>query len=301
MDADLNLELSALAAQEALPLDLVRRLLPHPAARRAVALLRRDLTPELTEEIIRLGSARSLAANSSVPAAIRARLAEHPEPSVRAAVAAGVADEPPGLLSRLAGDRDSTVRAFLAMNEHLPAGLLAALAGDPDARVRSAVVAHRPDAPEPVRRALLTDPDPHVRRAAASAYASAAADLLPGLLADPVTRAVVVRHVEPSPALVTDPDAEVREAVAAHPALPAALREVLAGDPDAFVRAAIAARPDTPSPLRESLVAGLPDDDPLIEWVLSDHGDTHTCPAPAAAPPALTRQEAEALLARAGL
>jgi hypothetical protein len=42
------------------------------------------------EEVIRLGSARSLAANSSVPAEIRARLAEHPDPLD---VPAGALDE----------------------------------------------------------------------------------------------------------------------------------------------------------------------------------------------------------------
>ncbi|WP_327174241.1 hypothetical protein OG599_02395 [Streptomyces sp. NBC_01335] len=65
---NLDAELSALAAQEDLPSDLVWRLLRHPAARRSMALRRRDLTERLIEEIIKLGSARSLAANTSVPA-----------------------------------------------------------------------------------------------------------------------------------------------------------------------------------------------------------------------------------------
>ncbi|MEY2272750.1 hypothetical protein AB8A24_27520, partial [Streptomyces sp. BF23-19] len=82
---ELDAELSALATQEDLPADLVRRLLQHSGARRSVALLRRDLTDELIGEIIDLGSVRTLAANSSVPSRIRARFAEHPEPAVRCA------------------------------------------------------------------------------------------------------------------------------------------------------------------------------------------------------------------------
>jgi hypothetical protein len=258
---NLEAELSALAVQEDLPADLVWRLLQHPQARRSAALFRKDLTSEMIEEVIRLGSARTLAANAHVPAMGRARLAEHPEPSVRAAVAASVADEPPGLLARLAGDRNSGVRSFLAMNEHLPPELLAVLAEDAESSVRSNVVLHWKDAPEPVRRNLLTDSDPNIRRSAASAY-SPPTDLLPVLLADPETRAIAVRHVDPSPELARDPDSRVRSAVAAHPHLSAELRDMLAADVDVSVRSAIAARPDTPSALYESLVATLATDDP---------------------------------------
>ncbi|MET7365939.1 hypothetical protein ABZS61_08915 [Streptomyces sp. NPDC005566] len=297
---NLDAELSALAVQEDLPADLVWRLLRHPQARRSAALLRSDLTAESMEEVIRLGSARSLAANSSVPAEVRARLAEHPELSVRAAVAASVADDPPGLLARLAGDPDPSVRTFLAMNEHLPAELLALLAEDAEPSVRSSVIGNWRHAPEPVRRALLTDSDPNIRRSAASAY-SPPTDLVPVLLADPETRAIAVRYTDPSPELAADPDSGVREAVAAHPNLPAELRDVLAADGDVFVRNAIADRQDTPSTLRESLSAALETDDPWVEWIQSSARTPHTCPPPAPAPPRLTREQAESLLARAGL
>ncbi|MFG2340949.1 hypothetical protein [Streptomyces yangpuensis] len=297
---NLDAELSALAVQDDLPADLVRRLLHHPTARRSAALLRRDLTVESIEEIIRLGSMRSLAANAHVPAAVRARLAEQPEPEVRAAVAASAADDPPGLLARLADDPDPFVRSFLAMNELLPAEILAVLATDTEPSVRANVVTYGRHVPESVRRALLMDSDPEVRRRAASVY-SPPADLLPGLLADPETRAVAARHADPSAELVGDPDPGVRRAVAAHPHLSAELRDVLASDADPFVRNAIAARPDTPSTLRESLVAGLATDDPLTEWFLSFGRNTHACPPRAAAPPRFTREQAEELITRAGL
>ncbi|MFE2850074.1 hypothetical protein ACFXJO_02945 [Streptomyces lavendulae] len=297
---DLDGELSALAVQEDLPTDLVRRLLRHPGARHSVALLRRDLTDELIAEIIALGSVRTLAANSSVPSRIRARFAEHPEPAVRCAVAASVGDEPPGLLARLAADTDPSVRSFLAMNEHLPTELLALLASDPESSVRSSVIQRCRDAPEEVRRTLLTDPDPDIRRSSVRTFAPPP-DLLPKLLADPATRAAAVAHVLPTPELAGDPDSDVREAVAAHPDLPPGLRDLLAEDQDFFVRNAIAARKDTPPALREQVVATLKPDSPLAEWMLSFSRGTHTCPAPAPVPPHRTRQQAEALLAQAGL
>ncbi|MFI6899339.1 hypothetical protein ACIBM4_35075 [Streptomyces sp. NPDC050256] len=297
---DLDAELSALAAQDDLPHDLVRRLLQHPGARRSAALLRRDLTDELIAEIIEFGSVRTLAANPSVPARIRARFAEHPEPAVRCAVAASTRDEPLGLLARRATDTDPSVRSFLAMNEHLPTELLACLATDSENSVRLSVIQHWCDAPDDVRRMLLMDADPAIRRDSVRAYAPPA-DLLPGLLADPATRAATVAYTVPTPELAADPDSTVREAVAAHPELPPGLRDLLAGDEDIFVRNAIAARADTPPALREQLVATMEPGDPLAEWILSLRRGTHTCPPPDPTSPNRSRQQAESLLAEAGL
>lgn len=297
---DLDAELSALATQDDLPHDLVRRLLQHPSARHSAALLRRDLTDELIAEIVELGSVRTLAANSSVPAPIRARFAEHPEPAVRCAVAASVRDEPLGLLARLAADPDPSVRSFLAMNEHLPTELLACLASDSETSVRSSVVQRWRDAPDDVRRMLLTDADAGIRSSSVQAFAPPA-DLLPGLLADPATRAAAVAYAVPTPELAADPDSGVRIAVAVHPDLPPGLRDLLAEDRDTFVRNSIAARADTPPALRERLVAAMEPSGPLTEWSLSFGRGTHTCPPPAPAPPNRSRQQAESLLAEAGL
>lgn len=297
---DLDAELIALATQEDLPADLVRRLLGHPGARRQVALLRQDLTEGMIKEIIALGSARTLAANGHVPSRLRIRFVEHPEPAVRSAVAASITDEPPGTLARLADDPDQSVRWFLTLNDHLPPALLARLAADPDCAVRSSVVSRWRDAPDAVRRALLTDTDPDVRRRSVQSYVPPA-DLLPGLLTDPATRAAAVRHVVPTQGLATDPDSDVREAVAAHPDLPTVLRDQLAEDPDIFVRNAIASRPDTPAALRERVVATLEPDSELAEWMLSFSRGNHACPSAAPPPPRLSRDRAEALLTRAGL
>ncbi|MFG2489443.1 hypothetical protein ACGFSI_42755 [Streptomyces virginiae] len=93
---DVDAELSALATQEDLPADLLRRLLQHPGTRRSAALLRRDLSEEMVED-------------------------------VRGAVAAHVRDEPSGVLARLAEDPDPLVRSFLTMDDHLSPELLARL------------------------------------------------------------------------------------------------------------------------------------------------------------------------------
>ncbi|WP_157537228.1 hypothetical protein [Kitasatospora azatica] len=295
----LDVELQELAVQEGLDLDLLRRLVHHPGARRCVAR-RRDLPVELIEEIISLGAARTIAANSSMPAGMKERLAGHPQPDVRAALAASASDDPPGLLVRLSKDADSMVREFLAMNERLDPQILAGLAVDPEPRVRVLVIEHWRDAPEEVRRAWLTDLEPAVRRAAVHAYPPPS-DLLPGLLADPVTRAAAVRRAEPSADMVTDSDVEVRLALADHPALPAGMRDRLAEDSDIFVRNAIAARADTPAAMRDDLVTMLETDDPQLEWFLTFARQPHACPAPTPIPAARTRQQAEELLARAGL
>ncbi|MFJ2596830.1 hypothetical protein [Streptomyces erythrochromogenes] len=89
--------------------------------------------------------------------------------------------------------------------------------------------------------------------------------------------------------------------MATHPDLPAELLDLLAGDRDAFVRNEIAARADIPSALRDSIVATLTTDDPVADWFLSFRRNTHTCPPPPPAPPRLTREQAEDLLACAGL
>ncbi|GAA1994700.1 hypothetical protein GCM10009738_89710 [Kitasatospora viridis] len=297
----LDAELLELATQEDVAPDLLSRLVRHAGARRHVALFRRDLTPELVEEIMGLGSARTLAANSSLPAVGRAQLVEHPQTEVRAALAANAPDDPPGILIRLSQDPEPFVRSFLAMNDRLDPVIRAGLATDPESSVRSSLVQHWRDAPEQVQRTLLTDPDPKIRRAAVHAYVPPP-DLLPGLLADGATRVGAIRFAEPTADMAADPDAGVREALARHPALPTTVRDLLAADPDVLVRSAVAARPDTPPALREALEATLQTDDPAEQWLLDVH--RHQCPPSTPkrpAPAARSREQVEDLLTRAGL
>ncbi|SEL86157.1 hypothetical protein [Streptacidiphilus jiangxiensis] len=101
--------------------------------------------------------------------------------------------------------------------------------------------------------------------------------------------------------MATDSEVVVRLALADHPALPADMRDRLAQDPDIFVRNAIAARADTPAGMREDLASTLETDDPQLTWLLGSTRQPHACPAPAPIPAARSRQQAEELLARAGL
>lgn len=68
-----------------------------------------------------------------------------------------------------------------------------------------------------------------------------------------------------------------------------------------FVRNAIAARTDTSVELSERLVVGLKSDSPVTEWMLSFGRGNHACPPATPVPAPLTRQQTEALPARAGL
>jgi hypothetical protein len=81
------------------------------------------------------------------------------------------------------------------------------------------------------------------------------------------------------------------------------MRDLLAEDPNVLVRSAIATRPDTPAVLGEALAATLETDDPVERWLLGFH--RHQCPPSAAAvdatPRVRSREQAEDLLARAGL
>ncbi|MFJ8745417.1 hypothetical protein ACIRL2_39360 [Embleya sp. NPDC127516] len=71
--------------------------------------------------------------------------------------------------------------------------------------------------------------------------------------------------------------------------------------PDKFVRNAIAARPDIPPGLRERIVATPQTDNPVAEWVLAYRRDSNVGGTPPPVPPILTREQAEALLARTDL
>ncbi|MFJ3835772.1 hypothetical protein [Streptomyces sp. NPDC090054] len=316
---DVDRRLVALAGASELPPPLLRRLLRHPQARREAARVRRDLTEELAGEIIALGSARPLAFNASLPAAVRRRLAADPREAVRAALAASAPDDPPGLLAGLVADPSAFVRRFLAMNGSLPGPVLVRLVEDPDPQVRSELATWQRDAPEEIRVALLSDPEPAVRSVACRSYVPPAA-LVPDLLADPRTRRDVLRHLELDPDLTArlarDPDMGVRAELARlHPELPRPLIDLLAADPEPNVRAVIARRRETTPAVRRSIEADLragadrfladpaaATEEDLARYAASfgPHGcPPRTPPVPDAPQPSLA--EMEELLSRAGL
>ncbi|WP_418957669.1 hypothetical protein [Streptomyces tritici] len=263
--------LRGLGANPALPARLLRPLLECGVLGRVAEHLYEDPPPALVEELAASGHEvvlRWLAGAPGLPDGVYRGLAAHPAYEVRGQLTR-VADQLPGdVLDLLVADPRPLVRQFLARNADAPADVLARLAEDPDPEVRIELAQWWVAAPEDVRRRLLADPEPRVRKAACSTYfrrlphPAPPAELIPALLADPATRAGVVAHLDPltpetAAALAADEDEEVRGAVAAHPALPAALRDVLARDADPVVRAAVLVREDTPEELRAEIYAYL--------------------------------------------
>lgn len=107
-----------LAGSPALPPQLVRLLFAYRKGFGEVA--RR---PDLTDEIIAAGDHRlthSLALNRSLAHVFRMRLAEHPDPAIRAAVAASGGEAPRELFERLLDDPSPWVAAAAAGNPRLP-------------------------------------------------------------------------------------------------------------------------------------------------------------------------------------
>ncbi|MFF4102900.1 hypothetical protein [Streptomyces sp. NPDC001903] len=271
----------ALAGNPALPPGLVRRLFAYRKGLGRVAK-RPDLSDDMIAEIIATGAhwlTHSLALNRSLPHAFRMRLAEHPDPCIRTAVAVAAGDAPRELFERLLDDADPKVREQLAHSDHLSADLRARLAVDPEPKVRATLAQWWTQAPEPVRRLLLTDPDASVRAGACATYFRRIphpvppADLVPALLADPVTRAGAVRHctlgTDTARWLADDPDDEVRRELAEHPHLPAALRDKLAGDPDPRVTLRVFAQQDTPAATRAAIHTQILADVPARDWLLN--------------------------------
>ncbi|MFF2558024.1 hypothetical protein ACFVUS_44035, partial [Nocardia sp. NPDC058058] len=112
----LHAVVDALAANPALPPELVRRLFSYRRGRGSVAK-RGDLTDDMTAEIIAIDDpwfTHSLALNRGLPQAVRMTLAGHPDPAVRAAVVVGTEGSPRELFERLLDDPDLQVRVSLA-------------------------------------------------------------------------------------------------------------------------------------------------------------------------------------------
>lgn len=264
----LDAVLDGLARNPALPVELVRRLLPHRGGFEQVAR-RADLTDDVIEEIIaadRDWQIRALAGNRTLPDRFRLLLAAHPDAATRCGVVIGCGqDTGREVYERLAADPAAEVREHLAESGHAPQDVLAGLAADEEPKVRATLAKWWTQAPEPVRRRLLTDPHDDVRAAACSIYHARLPhpvpppDLVPALLADPVTREGAVRHAvmdgEIAARLVQDPDPLVRRQLAEHPDLPPEVRDALGTDPWLTVQLGIFARPDTPEPLRAAIHA----------------------------------------------
>ncbi|MET9145081.1 hypothetical protein [Streptomyces sp. NPDC004042] len=256
----------------------------------------------------------ALAHNRYTPAFAVQRLARHPDPEVRALVAAR-ADLGPGLLAALAEDPDERVR-LRARTHPLPRtwaqrdaldrvigrgadqiGVVARSFGEPDPGwyadcaasgdpLLRRAAASWPDLPADAAARLAADPDPDVRHLLACNHPAAPPELLlEAFLALPRQRA----HLRTLPRLprtglrhlLGHADAEVRALAAGDPTLEEPPVRLL-DDPDAAVRRAAAANPRLPG----DLLARLLEDPATAE--------------DAAANAALTDARLHALLDRAG-
>ncbi|MER7760339.1 hypothetical protein [Streptomyces sp. NPDC097619] len=254
---------------------------------RPSVLSRCALTPAVVDQCLADGTVWPLAVNPHTPPGALARLARHPDPRIRAQVAARP-DLAPGPAAELRTDPDASVRlrarlrpATRTWSEHdaldwvLGHGLdctcpimdplvgpdggpspewIASCAVSEEPALRR-VAASRPDLPAEPAAALARDEDEEVRIRLACHHPSAPAGLLLEVFtAHPVHRP----HLRSLPGfpragtahLVGHPDPEVRALAAVDPALPV---PPLA-DPDPLVRRAAAANPSlTPSALEALL------------------------------------------------
>lgn len=246
-----------------------------------MATRRGRLPDDLADALLALNDpqvAGLLDAEHRTSAAVRERIARHPNPAMREATR-------------------RTARAWIANGTFVPLDMLqrltdttgpaafAILARDPAPKVRLAVARAWHDAPADVRRALLTDLDLAVRVAASQWSTRVFADLHPQLVADPATRANVAEHIALTPGLAADladdDDENVRIAVAANPHLPDTVQDRLAASDHPAIWANLIRNPSLPEPLRARLNAALvarmhqdeDDTDALFAWAILLHAD----------------------------
>jgi hypothetical protein len=282
---DLTAARRGLAANPALPFDLLRPLLDGTDRPTLVALAgRSDLTrgaarrlATADEPMVRI----ALAGNPAGVAYAWDLLVDDPDVDVRAELAddgsrfGGIPEDfplPEPAQVRLSGDPDLRVRRRMAFRRDPAPRAGRRLAADPAAEVRCEVARHWRRPHTDLVQFWLTDPDPEVRRAALFGNVPPA-DLVAGLLADPQTRAEAAERVQMDPGtadeLAADSDSEVRLMLARNPTLPPQLVLHLADDPDPDVRAEIMLRPDLPTDVRTRVAASVePQDYHVAHWLV---------------------------------
>ncbi|MFE2352044.1 hypothetical protein ACFVT9_35835 [Kitasatospora cineracea] len=216
----------------------------------------------------------------------RARLANDPDPTVRAAVATGPqwfrspADPLPEWAQRaLLRDRDAQVRSR-AEEALPPSRALAELASDADPRRRRAACRAWEHLDAERRGLLLADAEPSVRGEAAkrAGVHDADADATDAYLRltddAPVRRAQVLARAALHPAtarrLAETGDGHERAAVAGNPAVALDTARLLADDPEHPVRLQFASRPDLTEEQRAEIDYHVSQSDRLaaLPWVL---------------------------------
>ena len=176
-----------------------------------------------------------------------ARLADDPDPGVRAAVAANKSC-PTETLEMLASDSTPFVRQSVSLHPELSQRLLQCLAGDQNSWIRS-VVTDRDDLPEYLLERLAMCPNSDVRAGVAynalcppSLLAKLGADtdsgVKAGVASNPSTPQPALRHCE------SDPSPFVLDALQRNPSVPEGFLERCATHPDPAVRSHAARNAD---------------------------------------------------------
>ncbi|WP_426361908.1 hypothetical protein [Streptomyces sp. E-08] len=244
-------QLSGLARNPAAPTGMLVRLAAHTAGRHGLPMREGQLPDAVVEALLIHGRGE---AAIRLPArrlsrAMRRRIAEHPDPSIRDARADFVR-------SMVAGGVGLGVDALVETYGRPPAEL----AADPDPSVRAAIARDWHDRPPAVQEMLLDDPDPDVRAAATRAEHPGIPDEFhEHCLADPAVQANIADRLPLTTAqfdrLLATGDTSVLHAVAGNPYLTAAMVARLQDSEDASVRVAVAYSRHTTPENRDRLLA----------------------------------------------
>ncbi|MEZ0373048.1 MAG: DUF4332 domain-containing protein [Candidatus Sericytochromatia bacterium] len=236
-----------------------------------------------------------LALQPDLPAEILTSLCDIPEPGVRWALLQR-RDLNPGLMQRLARDRDPAFLSQLLSHPLVDSALLAEISGHPEAGLREQVAAHA-RCSSALLKELARDEAACVRVATASNPATPLQTLARlGHDADPAVRLAVVQNSSTGRAVLRrmhkDPDPLVRKAVAAIGSQPQLA--ALARDPVAEIRRLVARRVSDqqvlarlagdPEPSVRRLVAANPVIEPPILGILAQDRDSSVRAAVAAHP-----------------
>ncbi|MFD4867358.1 hypothetical protein [Streptomyces sp. NPDC058412] len=243
--------LSGLGRNPAAPVEVMVRLAAHPAGRHGLARLQGQLPDAVAEALLTHGGSDTAVSlhGHRVSPAMRARIAEHPDPAIRNAYADFV---------RTMVERGvpMSIEDLVEAYGRIPTELAAAS----DPKVRAMVAATWRDRPITVQLALLTDPDPGVRAAATRAeHPGVPDDYYERCLADPAVQANIARRLpltfDQFTQLLATGDTEVLHAVAGNPHLTADMVTYLQGSEDPHVRVAMAYSRHTAPDTRDRLLA----------------------------------------------
>lgn len=202
-----------------------------------------------------------LAERCLVPEPDLATYANHPDPRIRAALAAHPR-LPQELIAELAADPDVDVVAEVAGWAELPANLARTLARHPDRQVRAQLAANPTGAVpgEVLADLVATDGTPRITSCPAcrrdTTGTARCGDHAPGV--EVIRMAALQNPGTPVEALIPLTDQVepwARATIASRQGLPASALEHLADDMEALVREAVAENPDTPGHLLRRLAA----------------------------------------------